>query len=252
MPSADTSMYNYATQINPPHKVGINDRGTWGQVGKNIKGLESYFQVLSKGGGPASKRSASAKNGGMGNRYFVEAVGKCSNGKPRNIYMDHIPTKRSAQNVVFAGDVGFVPGLTNNVLQSMDPDNIVNALSGEAPECVEVELTQVNSKGENVPATTKLVSKSDAKDIDPCWFSDGYNPDAADGRQKCTDSFANISDSYTMAHHAAAVPTDHGGMDGGMDQPIGNEPPLDTLETLYIVMLSGVGLYALHRLSVTL
>lgn len=257
MPSADTKMYEYAKQINPPDTVGINDRGTWKQVGKNINGLESYFQVLSKGGGKASKQSVSAKSGGMGNRYFVPAVGKCGNGENRNIYMDHIPTKRSAQRSIFKNEVGFVPGLTNNVLQAMDPDNIVNALSGSAPDCVEVNLTQVNSKGENVPATSKWVSKSDAADIDACWFSKGNNPHAASEEQKCTDGFANISDSYNMARHAApVVPTDDsmvGDITGSEPAyPIGDELPLDTLETLYVAMLSGVGLYALHRLSLSL
>jgi hypothetical protein len=245
---ADTYMYDYAKQIRPPHDVGITDKGTWDQVGKNIQGLESYFQVLSKGGGKASKVAASARNGGMGNRYFVPAMGNCSNEKPRYIYMDHVPTKRSAQSFIFSEEVGFIPGLTNNVLQAMDPDNIVNAVSGEAPECVEVELTQVNSIGQPIGAEKRWVSESDARDIDACWFSSGTNKYADDKHKTCKDSFANISDTRNMALTAAEVP----------EPSIADSVPstvdtvsisMDTLEILYVMMLSGVGLYALHRMS---
>lgn len=248
--SADTDMYNYAQQINPPHKVGIKDRGTWGQVGKNIKGLESYFQVLSKGGGPASKKSVSGISGGMGNRYFVKAVGKCKGGEDRHIYMDHIPTNRSAQSVIFDKEVGFVPGLTNNVMQALDPNNIINAVTNTSKvECANVSLTQVNSLGQNVPAESKWVSKFDAKGIDPCWFSDKKN--TVTGEVCKPDGFANISDGHNMSQYASPVPplsypTDDAQMYAQM------ETPLDTMETIYIAMLSGVGLYTMYRLASTI
>lgn len=247
-------MYDYTKKIIPPYEMGIRDRGTWSQVGKNISGLESYFQVLSKGGGAASR-----VNGGMGNRYFVKAVGKCKgegdvDGPQRYIYMDHIPTKRSAQSAIFGEEVGIVPGLVNNVAQAMDPDNLINAVSGGVPECVEVDLSQVNSMGESIGHTPKYVSRSDAKDIDACWFRDRKNIHANSEKQTCRDSFANISDNHTVVRNAAEVPSDLGNM---LVPTLSHQPEntqdtqdtLDTLETLYIAMLSGVGLYALHKLS---
>ena len=246
MATADANMYKYTDQIHPPtgSVMRIKEKGNWGQVGKNIKGMESYFEILSKGGGKASK-----VGGGMGNRYFVPAVGKCSNDEQRHIYMDHIPTERSAQQAIFGEEVGIVPGLTNNVAQAMDPDNIINAVSGGVPECVEVNLTQVNSKGDHISASSKWVSKSDAGDIDACWFKDKNNPHAAKDKRECKDSFANISDSHNIAYNAAEVPSDLGEMVDIPNLSTQPEHPLDTLETIYIAMLSGVGLYALHMLS---
>jgi hypothetical protein len=244
-------MYDYTEKIHPPtgSVMGIKEKGTWPQVGKNINGLESYFQILSKGGGKASK-----VNGGMGNRYFVKAVGKCKGkgkqaGPQRYIYMDHIPTERSAQQAIFGEEVGIVPGLTNNVAQAMDPDNIINAVSGGVPECVKVSLSQVNSKGKYIGHTSKWVSKSDAGDIDACWFNEKHNPHAAKEKRQCIDSFANISDSHNIAHNAAEVPSDLGGMFDIPNPSVQHMDSLDTLETIYIAMLSGVGLYALHMLS---
>ena len=259
-------MYNYPDQIKSASKAGIKDRGTWSQVGKNIKGMESYFKILGEGGGKASKHKKTNEMGGMGNRYFVKANGKCSTGETRHIYMDHIPTSDTSQSVIFDKQVGLIPGLTNNVLSSIDPTAIMNAVSqGSSPECVKVRLTEVNSAGKLVKPGDddyKWMSVSEANNIDPCWYDekkriykDRDEVDGGDGKT-CgrRDGFANIKDNHTMAEHAMDVSQENTIPLFPTDTPSTAvpSPPLDSAETLYVALLSGVGLYAAYRLAIVL
>lgn len=256
--ASDTAMYNYPAQIKSPHQVGIKDKGTWGQVGKNIQGIEQYFKILGEGGGSASKHTKTDRSGGMGNRYFVEATGKCRNveNKQRYIYMDHIPTSDTSQRLIFGNDSGLIPGLTNNVISSIDPTSIINAVSDSNPDCVKVRVTEVNSAGvQHGGNEDKWVSVNEANNIDPCWYKDGVrkytdeNDVETVGATCNRDGFANIRDNRTIADNAfvvsepSSVNTDHAYAGTEI------EAPLDSVETLYITLLSGVGLYAVYRLA---
>jgi hypothetical protein len=255
---SDTSMYDYPAQIKSPHQVGIKDRGSWGQVGKNIQGMEQYFKVLGGGDGSASKHVKTNKAGGMGNRYFVEATGKCKNTEEqRYIYMDHIPTSTTSQRSIFGEDVGLIPGLTNNVISSIDPTSIINAVSDTNSDCVKVRVTEVNSAGvQSGGDEDKWVSITEANNIDPCWYKDGvrkYTDPAGNvttGASCERDGFANIQDNHTIAGNAMAIsepPPTTTHTYAGVD-----DPPLDSAETIYIALLSGVGLYAAYRLAAVL
>lgn len=267
---SDTEMYDYPAQIKYAHELGINDRGTWSQVGRNIRGMENYFKILESGGGSASKHKKTDLGGGMGNRYFVRAKGECKNKEDRHMYMDHIPTHDTSQSAIFDKDVGLIPGLTNNVMKSLDPTNIINALSNSGPdtECVRVRLTEVNSKGEVITPGDddfKWIAESEANEIDPCWYVGGKRTyikadDSVftDENDKCArkDGFANIKDNHTIAKYATDI-SDGNNMSfpenvRSTEYASVDNSQLDSIETTYIALLSGIGLYAAFRLSTVL
>ena len=64
--------YSYYKFIKEPSAIGMSDKGSLKQMGKNIDGLISYVDLLVTG-----KSKASTTGQPLGNKFFLKTGGKC-------------------------------------------------------------------------------------------------------------------------------------------------------------------------------
>lgn len=223
--------YPYYKNIKTPTQIGMSDKGTIKQMGKDIDGLIQYVELLVTG-----KSKASATGGPLGNKFFLKtgakcaAVDQCSDPNDastceqtdRFIYINNVPSGNipfisSGLGVDFAEFKGLIPGSMGN-LNVLNPFAIMRAfLSGSTPPCQEITMQTIDVNN-NKSSETHYVTLTDIKEMDPCIFSDGKNP--ATGAT-CKEAFqANAS-------------------------PIMSGDPIDQL---YFASLAGLGIYILYRI----
>ena len=65
--------YPYYKNIKTPSQIGMSDKGTIQQMGKNVNGLVQYVQLLVTG-----KSKASATGRPLGNKFFLQTGAKCA------------------------------------------------------------------------------------------------------------------------------------------------------------------------------
>ena len=184
--------YVYSKFIKSPTEMGMG--GGADNFSKNISGLVNYMQLLTEGGGKATK---SGKN--LGDRFFLTTGGKCTDGSKnsvtRSMYIDNIPNGNSAAlQKMGIGDAAFnglIPGILNDVTQ-MNPVAIFGAFaSGSNPKCTNIHMKTVG--GSNKSGTgSGFVVDSEIKSMNPCAFVSGVNPLT---NEKCTikESFVNAN-----------------------------------------------------------
>ena len=93
--------YPYYKNIKTPTEIGMSDKGTIEQMGKDIDGLIQYVELLVTG-----DSKASTTGGPLGNKFFLKtgakcaAIDKCSDPNSdstceqtdRFIYIDNVPS----------------------------------------------------------------------------------------------------------------------------------------------------------------
>ena len=244
--------YKYTDQIKTPYQMGMNSKGTFGQMKKNISSLNGYMQVLNEGGGPASK-----VQGGLGNRYFIDTDSDCvdANGTEhkRSIYIDNVPTTRGKLKSVFGKRVGLIPGVMNNVT-NISPMKMAKAfIPGKMKRCDPVKLSTIDKWGNTGGRETRHVTRDDIEDIDECWFV-GKRQNPITKRTCGKDGFSTISQSTTHINHSIGLEgseydsTDSTDSYGTLYDSTESTVSLDSIESLYTILLGGVGLYAIHQL----
>jgi hypothetical protein len=225
--------YPYYKNIKTPTQIGMGDKGTMNQMGKDIDGLIQYVELLVSG-----KSKASATGGPLGNRFFLNTGGKCaavdSCSDPSNsstcqqvdryIYIDNVPQGNipfisSGMGVNFSDFKGLIPGAMGN-LNVLNPFAILRAfLAGSTPPCQQITMQTITS--DNVKSSeTHYVTLADITSMDPCTFSDGKNPVSG---QNCIETFQTNSNSEILM-------------------------PDDPLAQLYFGSLGVLGLFILYRL----
>jgi hypothetical protein len=227
--------YPYYKNIRQPSEIGMSDKGTIQQMGKNIDGLIQYVEVLVSG-----KSRASTTGGPLGNKFFLQtgakcaAVDKCSDPKDpstcektnRYIYVNNVPQGNipfisSGLGVNFSEFKGLIPGAMGN-LNVLNPFGIMRAfLSGSTPPCQQITLQTIDVNN-NRSSETHYLTLTDITNMDPCFFSDRRNPLTG---QKCKETFQT-----GVAAHASPV------------------LPEDPLAQIYFLCLAGVGIYILNGL----
>lgn len=225
--------YPYYKYIKTPQEVGMSDKGTLKQMGKNIDGLVSYVEVLVSG-----KSKASATGRPLGNKFFLNTNGKCINTKTneekeRYIYINNVPSGNipfisSGMGVNFSEFKGLIPGVMGN-LNAFNPSSLMNAfLTGTTPDCQEItmETIDINNKKST---ETHFVSLIDIKSIDPCSFTKGTNPLT---NQKCRETFSNMD--LNPKNYECIMP----------------KVPDDLFAQAYIASLSCLGIYITYRAMV--
>ena len=225
--------YPYYKNIKSPSQIGMSDKGTLQQMGKNINGLINYVQLLVSG-----KSSASATGGPLGNKFFLQtgakcnAVDTCTNKSDpstcqqtdRYVYINNIPEGNipfisNAMGVNFTEFRGLIPGAMGN-LNVLNPFAIMSAfMSGATPPCQQITMQTIDVNN-NKSSESHYVTLSDIANINPCSFPNKQNPVT---KVKCKESFQPNMDS------AAPV------------------LPEDPLDQLYFAGLAGIGIYMLYR-----
>ena len=227
--------YPYYKNIKTPSQIGMSDKGTIQQMGKDINGLISYVELLVQG-----KSKASATGGPLGNKFFLQtgakcrAIDKCTNKKDtstckqanRYIYVNNVPQGNipfisSGLGVNFSEFKGLIPGAMGN-LNILNPFAIMQSfLSGSTPDCQELTMQTISIDNVN-SSETHYVTLTDIQNIDPCSFSSGKNPIS---NTQCRETFKT-----GVAANASPV------------------LPKDPIIQVYFATLACIGIYILHNL----
>lgn len=217
--------YPYYKYIKTPSEIGMSNKGSLSQLGKNIDGLIAYVEVLVSG-----KSKASATGKPLGNKFFLKTGGKCTDVKTkeevdRYIYINNIPQGNipfisSGVGVNFSEFKGLIPGTISN-LNAFNPMLIFQSfLSGSKPDCQEITMETVDIYN-NRSTETNYVTLVDIRNMDPCIFSDKKNPITG---IKCKESFSNIQTDFQV--------------------------PNDPIVKAYFASLGMLGVYVMYRLMV--
>ena len=222
--------YPYYKNVKSPSQIGMSDKGTLQQMGKNINGLINYVQLLVSG-----KSSASATGGPLGNKFFLQTGAKCNavdtcndpsgcQQTDRYIYINNVPEGSipfisNAMGVNFTEFRGLIPGAMGN-LNVLNPFAIMSAfMSGATPPCQQITMQTIDVNN-NKSSESHYVTLSDIANIDPCAFPNKQNPVT---KVKCKEAFQPNMD---------------------LAAPVLPEDPLDQL---YFAGLAGIGIYMLYR-----
>jgi hypothetical protein len=226
--------YPYYKNIKMPSDIGMSDKGTISQMGKNIDGLIQYVDLLVTG-----DSKASSTGGPLGNKFFLKTGAKClatdkctdSNDEStceqvdRFIYINNVPSGNipfisSGLGVNFSEFKGLIPGSMGN-LGVLNPFAIMRAfLAGSTPPCQEITMQTIDINN-NKSSETHYVTLADIKNTDPCIFPDKTNPVT---KAKCREAFKT-----------------------GVSKDASPVLPDDPLDQLYFFSLAGIGIYILYR-----
>lgn len=166
--------YKYYKYIKSPAEMGMSSKGTLETLGKNIKGLMSYTQLLVSGSG-----NASATGKPLGNKFFMETGATCSDVETnstvnRSIYIDNVPGGNipfltSGTGVQFTTFSGLIPGTLENITR-INPIRIFTTFtSGANPKCRAITM-EVIDKDNKSSFETKYITEDDISDIPACSF----------------------------------------------------------------------------------
>ena len=223
--------YPYYKYIKTPSDMGISDKGSLTQLGKDIDGLINYVEVLVTGSGDAS-----ATGQPLGNKFFLKTGGKCNDVKTqqavdRYIYINNVPEGNipfisSGLGVDFSEFKGLIPGTISN-LNAFNPFAIMQAfMSGGVPDCQELTMETIDIYN-NKSTESHFVTLVDIQNMDPCQFSDKKNPITGDG---CKETFQPMA--YNIPMYSC----------------IQNKIPNDIYSQIYFISLSALGIYILYRM----
>jgi hypothetical protein len=220
--------YPYYKYIRTPTEIGMSDKGTLAQLGKNINGLVAYVDLLVSGNG---KASATGKP--LGNKFFLRTGGKCTDKLTqqevdRFIYINNVPQGNipfisSGMGVNFGQFKGLIPGTISN-LNAFNPMEIFQAfLAGSKPDCQEITMETIDTYN-NTSTESHFVTLVDIKNMDPCIFKDKQNPIT---KSKCKETFTNLNtnECYTCF-----------------------KIPDDNIAHLYFASVGMLGIYILYKI----
>lgn len=145
--------YDYKAKIKSAKDLGMSGKGDLPTLEKDVKGLIGYVQLLTVGGG-----SASRVNGPLGNKFFLKTGGLCKDVKtkkevPRYLYINNVP------NPPFPG---LIKGTTTGV-NSINPFKLMGAFSNtKMPECRKVTMDVIDHNNRRT-RETHYVTLNDIK-----------------------------------------------------------------------------------------
>jgi hypothetical protein len=170
--------YKYSKNIKSNKEMKMSNKGSWGALKKNVRGIAEYNDLLISGDSKASK----AKGGPLGNKYFIESIGYCAaddgSDQVRYMYIDNVPDgdiKVLSDLGINVGSNarGLLPGLITSGAR-MNPMGMLTAVQNPTKlPCQEVTL-----KTGDVGATVNnkhYVANQDIQQINPCNFSKNRN-----------------------------------------------------------------------------
>jgi hypothetical protein len=187
--------YVYFKQINTPEEMGMSADGSISALTSDIGGLIGYVELLSVGGGKASK-----VNGPLGNKFFLPTGAKCKdtvtgNQVTRSLYINNVPdgsipfisSGLGGEN--FSTFEGLIPGTLSN-LAHINPMQIFQAfMAGSNPACQAINMQTIDTNNQ-VSTQTAYVTNTDITGMNPCWFPNKTNPVSG---ATCKEIFTTLS-----------------------------------------------------------
>ena len=193
--------YKYYKFIKEPSEMGMSGDGSLEVLGKDIKGLISYTQLLVSGSGDASVTGKP-----LGNKFFMDTGATCSdvdssNNVNRSIYVNNvpggaIPFLTSGTGVEFTEFSGLIPGTLENITRINPLKIFTTFTSGTNPKCRAITM-EVIDKDNNSSLETKYVTEDDISDIPACSFSKKVNPITS---VKCIEGFTTSGQSGSFGN----------------------------------------------------
>jgi len=245
--------YKYYQYINTPAEMGMSSDGSISTITKDIAGIIGYVNLLSAGGGRASK-----VEGPLGNKFFLETGAKCTDKAtgelvPRSIYVNNQPDgsipfiSSGLGDVNFSSFKGLIPGTLSNLSQ-INPMQMFQAfMSGNNPECQSIVMETIdinNTKGYK----SGFVTTNDIGAMSSCWFPYRVNPV---NNKTCKETFTTIGGSTiggsTMDDSKLGRGLTAGEAGGGDPRDYGSMPNSVAIR-LYYSSLGLLLLYILMRL----
>ena len=229
--------YPYYKYIKTPTNIGMSDKGSLSQMGKNINGLISYVDLLVSG-----KSKASVTGRPLGNKFFLNTGGKCIDKSTKkevdryvyinNVPMGSIPFISSGMGINFSDFKGLIPGTISN-LNAFNPNALMRSfLEGSKPDCQEITMETIDIYN-NKSIESHFVTTIDVNNMDPCAFSNKKNPNTG---AKCKETFSNIKNQLNVNNYECV---DH-------HFKIPNDPIIQA----YFASLGLFGIYMIYRLMV--
>ena len=235
--------YSYYKFIKSPSDIGMSDKGSLKQMGKNIDGLIEYVNLLVSG-----KSKASTTGQPLGNKFFLKTGGKCMDKSTVNeegegvevdryIYINNVPlgnipfiSSGTGQN--FSEFRGLIPGTISN-LNAFNPLGLMRGfLAGSKPDCQEITMETIDTYN-NKSTESHFVTTVDIKSMDPCAFLDKRNSVT---NAKCKETFSNMKNQlnpnmYECVDYHFKVPN-------------------DPVAQAYFASIGALGIYIMYRLMV--
>jgi len=235
--------YSYYKFIKSPSEIGMSDKGSLKQMGKNIDGLIDYVNLLVTG-----KSNASTTGGPLGNKFFLKTGGKCMDKSTvtegeegvevdryiyvNNVPMGNIPFISSGTGQNFSEFKGLIPGTISN-LNAFNPMGLMRSfLAGSKPDCQEITMETIDTYN-NRSTESHFVTTVDIKSMDPCAFLDKRNVITG---AKCKETFSNMKNQlntnlYECVDYHFKVPN-------------------DPVAQAYFASIGALGIYIMYRLMI--
>jgi hypothetical protein len=230
--------YKYFKYIKSPEEMGMSASGSLSALAKDIGGLIGYVELLSVGGGEASKVS-----GPLGNKFFLETGAKCKdvnsgNQVTRSIYINNVPDgsipfiTSGLDGQKFTTFEGLIPGTMSN-LAHINPMQMFQAfMTGTNPDCQQIQMETIDEN--NVKSIkSAFVTVDDINTMSSDWFIDGKKPTTTKPTTT-TEKFTTLKGSPINNNNLNLI--DYSKM------------PDDILVKVYYSSLGLLGLYILLRL----
>ena len=237
--------YPYYNYIKTTEQLGMSSKGTLETVGKDVIGLGAYAATLATGGSLNGKWATTVRRP-LGNKYFLQSGGKCTDVNSglevdRYIYVNNVPTGRipfvsSLINANFKDMRGLIPG-TIEQLNVFDPVAIIRGLaSGSQPDCQELTMQTIDINN-NTSTETQFVTLADIKDMDNCTFLNKKNPVTGEA---CRETFSNMD----------VVDTNPNTIDTNVDPSLKTYAPdlsKDIKTQMYFISVGILGVYVAFK-----
>jgi hypothetical protein len=226
--------YPYSQNILAPQYVGMSTDGTTTALSNNISGLRQYINLLVSG-----YSSASATGGPLGNKFFMQTGGQCTDTSTnqlvdRYIYINNVPTgdidfsvnMSAGMGGLNSGLQGLIPGALGD-LSVLNPYALLQSFLAKNPgPCQEITMETIDVSN-NTSSETNYVTVSDITNMDPCTFPNNTNPIT---NAKCSESFQTNAFQSGVSKNSVYVMSD------------------DPLQMIYLMCLSFIGIYILYCL----
>ena len=236
--------YPYYKYIKEPSAIGMSEKGSLKQMGKNIDGLIGYVEVLVTG-----NSKASSTGGPLGNKFFLKTGGKCKDKSvnqegteepvevDRYIYINNVPGGNipfisAGAGMNFSEMRGLIPGTISN-LNAFNPMGLMRSfLAGSKTDCQEISMETIDIYN-NKSTESHFVTTVDVKMMDPCWFPDRKNPET---KTVCRETFSNMKNNLDITSYER------------VDQHF--KIPDDPIAQAYFASIGALGIYIMYRIMV--
>jgi hypothetical protein len=163
--------YDYISKIKTYTDAGVTADGNIPSLGKDIKALLNYADVLWTGS--SNNPNLNTNGNTLGHAYFYPTLQQCTidgtnTNTTRYIYVNNVPKG------VIPNSKGLLPGIIED-LSIFIPTNYMNDLIPEQPKCMSVSL-EVIDNNDNSSIQSHYMALNDIILLDPCNFSDNKNP----------------------------------------------------------------------------